>query len=82
MKRTRIPTRSGFLGHVLDRLCETADDNHDKVLGVEMIIRVVVEDKEHRERSMPTLDELEDLASDACKNVEASSVFEKDVLEI
>jgi len=49
----------GSFGQVLDKLFKTAGDNHDPPLGVETIMRFVVEDKEHREGSVPTLEELE-----------------------
>jgi len=49
----------GSFGQVLDKLFKTAGDNHDPPLGVETVMRFVVEDKEHREGSVPTLKELE-----------------------
>jgi len=49
----------GSFGQVLDKLFKTAGDNHDPPLGVETTMRFVVEDKEHREGSVPTLEELE-----------------------
>jgi len=49
----------GSFGQVLDKLFKNAGDKHDPPLGVETIMRFVVEDKEHREGSVPTLEELE-----------------------
>jgi len=49
----------GSFGQVLDKLFKTAGDNHDPPLGVETTMRFVVEDKEHREGSVPMLEELE-----------------------
>jgi hypothetical protein len=49
----------GSFGQVLDKLFKTAGDNHEPPLGVETTMRFVVEDKEHREGSVPTLEELE-----------------------
>jgi hypothetical protein len=51
----------GSFGQVLDKLFKTAGDNHDPPLGLETVMRFVVEDKEHRHGSVPTLEELKDV---------------------
>lgn len=49
----------GSFGQVLDKLFKKAGDGHNPPLGVETTMRFVVEDKEHKDGSVPTLEELE-----------------------